>query len=297
MFSAEFVQFETEDGLLLPGLFFEAKKSKKVVITLHGNGSSSVFYNHGYDLAQELNRKGISLLMFNNRGAHIIKRFTVRAGDEEIRISQGTAYERIADCMKDIDAAVAFLKGRSYATFHLAGHSTGANKICVYDHYKPDNIFRSYVMTAGGDDTGIYFDTVGEEMCRNILATAREKASRGEDEEIVREILPDIMSYRAFLDIVDPDGDYNCFPFSEVLKQKKLSTKPLFRYFGGIRKPSLVVYGENDEFAWGDARKCVDILKGHRPEFTYMIIPGADHGFHGKREVLAERIADFITSQ
>lgn len=44
MQTPKFVDFETSDGLTLPGLLYEAEGSKKVVIYLHGNGSSSVFY-------------------------------------------------------------------------------------------------------------------------------------------------------------------------------------------------------------------------------------------------------------
>lgn len=297
MHNAEFVQFETSDGLLLPGLFFEAQNSKKALISLHGNGSSSVFYKSEYELAESLNNKGISLLLFNNRGAHIIKKFTVKDGEGEKRISQGTAFERIAECVQDIDAAAGFLKSRSYETLHLTGQSTGANKICVYNHYKPTNDFTSYILTAGGDDTGLYYEMLGEELWMRLLKTAKEKKEDGKEDEIIPQLLPEIMSYRGYLDVAHPDGDYNCFPFSEVLNNRNLSEKKLFRYFSEIVKPAHVVYGENDEYAWGDAPKCVEILKKHRPDITYKIIKDADHGFNGKKEELANIIVDFLEKQ
>ncbi|MDP2692008.1 MAG: hypothetical protein Q8O88_00025 [bacterium] len=74
------VQIRIEDGLTLPGLFYEAPNSKKAAIFLHGNESSSVFYSD--DLrekqANALNSKGISYLLFNNRGAHYIKKLDVQ---------------------------------------------------------------------------------------------------------------------------------------------------------------------------------------------------------------------------
>jgi predicted alpha/beta hydrolase len=45
---ATLVQIATEDGLTLPGIFYEAQNSKKAAIYLHGNGSSSVFYKDGF---------------------------------------------------------------------------------------------------------------------------------------------------------------------------------------------------------------------------------------------------------
>lgn len=295
MFNAEFVQFETEDGLLLPGLFFQAQNSKKALIHLHGNGSSSVFYSHGYELAEELNKKGISLLLFNNRGAHIIKKFSVKKGDEEERITQGTAYERIAECVPDIDTAAAFMSSRGFTTLFLSGTSTGANKICVYNHYKPENIFAKYVLIAGGDDTGLYYESLGEELWKKLLHISKDKISDNKGTDVIPELLPEIYSYQGFYDIANPDGDYNCFPFSEVLKQNNLSSKTLFHYFKELKKPSVVIYGAVDEFAWGDAAKCIDILRQHRPDLTYHVIPGADHGFNGKKVELAQIIADYLS--
>ena len=73
-----------------------------------------------------------------------------------------------------------------------------------------------------------------------------------------------------------------------------LSLKPQFRYFKSIKKPSLVVYGEKDEYAWGDIPKIIEILKSHQPKFDYRIIKDADHGFTGKNEELAEIISEWI---
>lgn len=58
------VQIKTIDDLILPGLLYRAKNSKKAAIYLHGNGSSSVFYHNGQSdiMARTLNNKGISLL-------------------------------------------------------------------------------------------------------------------------------------------------------------------------------------------------------------------------------------------
>ena len=108
-------------------------------------------------------------------------------------------------------------------------------------------------------------------------------------------MLPDeIFSYKGFYDIANPDGDYNCFPFLEALGKAKLSKKPLFRYFKLVKKPSLVVYGDKDEYAWGDVPKVVEILKNYQPKFEYNIIKDADHGFTGKNEELAKVIVDWL---
>jgi len=292
------VEFKTEDGLNLPGLLYAVEGSKKAMIHLHGNGSSSVFYDEGEnrDLPNELNRKGISLLKFNNRGANIIKKFTIKKGETEERVPFGMAYELIKECVSDIDAAVLFLEKLGYKELYLAGTSTGANKICVYDHYKPKNPFKKYVLICGGDDTGIYNNLLGNDKFIKLLAKAKAKIDQGKGLEIATETLQidEVFSYQGFYDIANPDGDYNCFPYSEAFGLAKLSKKPLFRYFKGIKKNSFVIYGEIDEYTWGNIKGVIETLKKFQPNFDYKVIKGADHRFTGKRKELAEAISNWL---
>src|SRR3989339_254976 len=231
----EFIEFNTKDGLTLPGLFYRADRSKKTVICLHGNGSSSVFYNEQENkiLADTLKKQNISVLFFNNRGANIIKKLNVKKSNEVERKRFGMAYEKIKECIEDIDGAVSFLEKIGYKEFYLAGTSTGANKICVYNFYKPENKISKYILYCGGDDAGLYYKTLGNARFKKILAKAKEKIKAGEGEEISSELLPyDLLfSYLGFYDIANPDGDYNVFPYYEVINKVKLSNKPLFRYF------------------------------------------------------------------
>lgn len=296
----KFVEFKTEDHLVLPGLLYEAKRSKKIAIYLHGNGSSSIFYDEyeHRDLPEGLNRAGISFLKFNNRGAHIIKKLNIDSKKiKKDRKPFGCAYEIIKDCVLDIDAAVKFAKSFGYKEFYLVGASTGANKVCVYNHYRPNNEFSKYVLFCGGDDTGIYYSILGDKLFFKLLKESKSKIAGGEGEKIIPEMLErdEIISYKAFYDLASPDGDYNCFPFSEVLGKAKISKRPLFRYFKEVMKPSLVIYGENDEYAWGEVPRLAGMMKKMKPDFNYEIIKGADHGFSGKKKELAGMVANWLS--
>lgn len=290
-----FIQFKTSDGLTLPGLLFHPKNSREIIIHLHGNGSSSIFYEQSYDFAETLYKNGISLLMFNNRGAHLVKKINVEKNDTVERRSYGMAYEKIKECVEDIDGAISFLEKKGLRTFYLAGESTGANKICVYNYYKPKNKITKCILIAGGDDTGIYYHLLGKERFYKLLKKSKEKIKHKQGEEMIAELLPEeFFSYQGFYDIANPDGDYNVFPFYEVINKVKLSKKPLFRYYKSLKKLTVVIYGENDEYAWGDVPRVVKILREQKPEFEYKIIPGADHGFHGKEKDLAEIIIKWL---
>lgn len=295
MQSPSFVQVSTKDGLSLPGLLFSPQSSTKAAIYLHGNGGSSAFYAHDFTLAEELNKNNIAFLRFNNRGAELIKRLTVKKDNQEESKYFGAAYEKIKECIEDIDGAVSFLEQKGYQEIYLVGNSTGANKICVYNYYKPQNKIAKYILIAPGDDTGIHYDYLGKEKFYQFLNKAKEKIDEGAGEEIICELLPrEIISWQSFFDVCDPDGDYNVFPFYEVINNIKLSKEPLFRHFKSIKKPSLVVYAELDEHARGNARGIIEILKKHQPEFVYKIIPGADHRFREKKKELAEVITSWL---
>ncbi|MBI1961538.1 MAG: alpha/beta hydrolase [Parcubacteria group bacterium] len=293
------VQVKTTDGLTLPGILYKAKRSKKVAIHLHGNGSSSVFYydDRQDELVKALARRGISLLLFNNRGAHYVKHLNVVKKGRSTRKRFGMAYEKIKDCIPDIDGAISFLRKHGFRTFYLIGESTGANKICVYHYYKPRNKVSKYVLLAGGDDTGIYYDMLGNAMFRKLLRAAKQKIKQRKGGEIIKELLPDVIfSYQGFYDIANPDGDYNVFPFLEVIKKLKLSKKPLFRHYRSLTKPTLVLYGGKDEHAWGSVSRVMRLLKERKPNFEYGIIPGADHSFTEHQTELAKRIAQWLPS-
>ncbi|MBI2029940.1 alpha/beta hydrolase [Candidatus Gottesmanbacteria bacterium] len=298
MKNMQLVQIPTEDGLTLPGLLYESANSKKAAIYLHGNGSSSVFYSDDVkDIqAKALNNKGISYLVFNNRGAHYIKKLNIgNKSKDAVRKRFGMSYEKIKDCIYDINGAINFLEKKGYKEFYLIGESTGANKICVYHYFKPKNKVTKYILLSGGDDTGIYYNLLGEKRFYKLLKESKEKIRRRKGEDIILELLPEeIFSYKAFYDTANPDGDYNCFPFLEVIKNLKLSKKKLFRHFKSINKPTHVIYGEKDEYAWGDVPKVVEILKRQKPEFKYEIIKDADHSFSKHQRELSIIMSNWL---
>lgn len=296
----EFIEFKTKDGLTLPGLLYGNPKNKEVLIYLHGNGSSSVFYNQKKKImiAEELGKKEVSALFFNNRGANISNRLAVRKSGKQIGWKLcGMAHEKTKECIEDIDGSVSFLKKLGFKKFYLAGSSTGANKICVYNFYKKkNNLISKYLLLAPGDDTGIYYDILGKAKFGKLLKKAKEMIRKKRGKEIIHDeaFTWEMFSWQGFYDIANPDGDYNTFPFLEALGKIKLSKKKLFRHYKSIKKPSIVIYGSEDEYAWGDVGRMVDILKEQNPSLDYKTIKGADHGFTERERQLAKTIAEWL---
>lgn len=295
------IEFKTADGLFLPGLLFEPiKRTHKVAILLHGNGSTSVFYSVKEDnsMAQYLNRNRISYFPFNNRGAHYIKKLNVIEDREKKQVKFGTTFELIKDCIYDIDGAISFLRKQGYQEFYLIGHSTGANKICVYNFYKPKNKVSKYVLVGAGDDTGIWYEIMGKEKFHFALKRAKEKIAKGDSRKFIPKYLVDyLFSWQALYDTINPNGDYNIFPFNEYINNLKLSKKKLFREYKKIKKPTLVIFGSDDEYCYGDVPRIIEILKKEcsvPQRFDFFIVGDANHDFHGKEEKLAKTISDWL---
>lgn len=286
------VRFEATDGIPLAGVLYEPKrKSGRAAIFLHGTGGSSVFESKRTNvLAAELLRAGIAYFPFNNRGAHVMRRM----GDE----LGGFSYERIRDCVHDIDGALRELRRRGYRDITLIGHSTGANKIAVYDHYKPRNTIKRYVLLGGGDDTGMLYDDLGPRRFRSALAKARAMIQARRGEELAPSSISKLpMSWRSFYDMANPDGDYNVFPLREAMHGIRLSRRPRFRYLRGIRKPALFLYGENDEYCVDSASLTVAALAealGPKPNIELAILEDADHGFGGKEKELVGVMVEWM---
>ncbi len=298
----EFVQLLSTDKLILPGLLYAPDKStKRAAIWLHGMGDNGMFYNPGRinALGQALTDRGITLLSFNNRGAHEKKLLSID-GSEEQYIG-GTHYELIRDCVHDIDGAVTYLKAKKYTELYLLGHSTGANKICVYDQKTTQTPFTKYVLAGPGDDVGGAYTALGDVKFNATLALAKDLAKSGNSHKVMSEdsgMYP--FSAQSAYDIMNPNGDYNTFPFYEVAT-KRLGSKALFEAYRKIRTPTLVVFGENDEYAStaGSVSDALIMLEDNTHESIvddcgFLTIADADHGFHGAYDRFASSVADWL---
>lgn len=295
------------DKVKLPGLLYAPDKpTKKAAVWLHGMGDNGAFYNPERinALGEALAKNGIALLAFNNRGAHNRKGLRIddeTLPDEDQRVTAGTHYELIADCVKDIDGAAGFLKGQGFSELYLMGHSTGANKICAYHVRAKDNPFKKYVLVGPGDDVGLHFSQLGEKKYWQALKYAAAKVDAGDP----RHIMPKYTGMHPFSaqsarDILDPDGAYNTFPYYEALNEH-LGSKPLFEEYRHIDKPTLVIIGAEDEHmeTAGEAEDALRLLMKHTSnaqlkQADFVTVAGADHGFHDHEDEFAEKVSYWL---
>ena len=307
MTSVELVNFLSSDKLRLPGVLFQpAQPTKQIALWLHGMGDNGIFYNSTLinELGESLTSRNIAFFAFNNRGAHLSKSLRI-VNEEETRNEQhyqaGTNYELMKDSVHDIDGATNYLRQRGFNELYLIGISTGANKICAYDDLSKRNPFSKYVLASPGDDTGLYYLELGDTRFWNAIKLAKKYVSEGKPLHLMPKksgMYP--FSAQSALDILDPDGEYNSFPYFEAT-QKRIGRKPLFKELSNFKKPTLAVLGENDEWLEyiGGSRVALSVLKQYSPQeirekSDYIIIPNGDHSFHDKEHEFAELVASWL---
>jgi len=295
------VEFPNRKNIFLPGLLYEPEKgSDKVLIYLHGNGTSAGFYSVELQniFGKTLTSQGISYLTFTNTGGHLLQKFDKIVNGEKERVMAGTAYELIKDCLFDIDGAINFVKKRCYKHIYLIGASTGANKICVYDFYKEKNPVEKYILESGGDDSGFYYFAVGHKKFKQTMQICKKKITDEKGRKLVpKKFYDSPISYQSLYDQINPDGDYNIFPFYWQLNKIKIMKKTPWREIKKITKSTLLIYGDKDEFCYGKVYDCVDLIKkavAGQDNFRFAIIQGADHAYFGKREELVEKVVKFL---
>lgn len=305
-----FVSLLATDKVRLPALLYEPPRpTKKVVIWLHGMGDNGTFYKPQFinPLGEALTKRGIALLAMNNRGAHNSKNLKLTDAslpEEDRRYPGGTHYELITDCVHDINGAVEFLAQKKFSIFYLLGHSTGANKICAYHVRTTHNPFSKYVLAGPGDDIGTTFTRLGGQKFYAAINYAKQALKHNKPLNIMPRysgMYP--FSAQSALDILDPDGAYNTFPFFEA-SSRRLGKKPLFKEYKALDKPLLVIFGEQDEYTHtvGGSAQALELMRSAtNPKVIahsdFCLIAEADHGFWGAEETFAKNVSDWLSDE
>jgi pimeloyl-ACP methyl ester carboxylesterase len=253
----------TLDGFWTTG----STKSQTLLIFVHGMGSN--FYKSKFKKAwmERGPKAGIDVFSFNNRGCE---------GD--------VADERFVDCLADIDAALNFARVEGYRNIFLLGHSTGCQKITYYHSRRNNPRVKGLILAALGDDLAIAQRDLGRAYPA-WLAKARALVAEGRGD---KRLPPRCLGFtaRRFLSAVDPNKtEAQLFHLNGKL-----------RVFRSIRIPILAVFPQNEQYACIPVEQAADILAAatRSEHFTNIVIPDADHSFHGQEIVCVDAVIRWI---
>ncbi len=281
----------TKDKLIHQGIFFRPKKpTKKAILWVHG--LTSTFYGNVkiFDaFAEACEKERCGFVMFNNRGHDMItdiRKVNTRTPKGFDYVMGGAGYEEFKDCIYDIDAGISFLNNQGFSEIILAGHSTGANKVCYYAGIKHDSRVVGVILV------GPLSDRLGKDIdkrkLRRDLQTMQKLVDEGRGDDLVLGYHFFPMTPRRFLSIFSTHSAEDVFNYGD-----KKSTLTVFSH---IKKPLLIIIGEKDENLDRSVGGVLSVYKEHTmsTHFASTIIPGAHHSFNGKEEEVVGTIFRWV---
>jgi pimeloyl-ACP methyl ester carboxylesterase len=260
---------------------------------VHVHGWDGNFYenrliDHAARVAVSL---GLGFFTFNNRGHDYIADLLRPARRDYVQL--GGVYERLADCVPDINAALSYLRRRGYRRFVLQGHSHGAIKAAYFLARTLDPRVAGLVLLSPSDDL-TWAQTLMGSRFGPALAQARRLVRSGRDRQLMpADLFPYPVSAGTFLDCFAPDSITGMFNLSRTVRKS-------FPELGGVRVPMLLVVGTKEEaFSLTPAEFVAGVRQaatGTR-SFTGHVLEGAPHNYLGHEKPLAAVLRRWLTAQ
>lgn len=279
----------TKDKLIHQGLFYKpTKPGEKAILWIHG--LSSTFYGNTklFEAFEEYcEKEGIGFAAFNNRGHNVItgiKKIDKEKTKGYSRMMGGAGVEVFEECIFDLDAGIAFLKKQGFTHVYLAGHSTGANKVCYYAGSKNDP------RVAGIALISPLSDRLDPERrpAFYVYLFAKLLTSFGLGSKLLSGLSEYPGTSKRFLSLMIQGSAEDTFDYGDP--------NPKMTFFSRITKPLLVVFGGIDELADRPVEQIIKVFDSfqHSKEYKSLVISNALHSFNGKEKELVKTILQWV---
>jgi len=284
------VNTSTSDGITFKGLLSEpAKKSKRIVIHIHGIASSFYFNDFYQEMHNKYSENGIAFLVGQNRGSNAVQQFLSTEGIKTI----GNAYELFEDCVKDIQSWIDFAKSLGYEEIWLQGHSLGPSKIVHYLYESSGNDISGLILISPSEMNGLVHDSEGQQDFDILYPEAKKLVAQGDGRSLLSNLLwgEIILSANTFLNMFEDGSNASIFNF----KRPELGWEKV----ESISIPVLAITGTKDDgiVPVMDPYISMDILKDRlkkSPRVSTIVLDGADHSFNGYEKIITSTVIEFV---
>jgi alpha-beta hydrolase superfamily lysophospholipase len=277
------VEIVTPKKVMLNGLWLGPRRAKRVVVWVHGLGSTMF---SKLSLADGLVDKGTAVFVFNNRGHDKV---AVASTLGKKRIRAGAVHELFTDCVDDIQGAVNFAKKMGARSVYLAGHSTGCQKSAYWAAKKGKGV-RGIVLLAPMSDYASEKMAQGARALGRARKVAHEYVRKGKKHAILSEDVwrwPWIADAQRFLSLYSGESAEEIFTYWDPKRRAKT--------LESVRVPTFVLLAEKDEYADRSAKKIGDWFTEHlKVNDEIVIVPRVKHSFRGGEKIVAKAIKNFM---
>ena len=292
----ERIDFLATDGISLNGFIYKTNNNldteKKVILAVHGM-SSNCFKKRDEVIAKIANENELDYFSFNNRGSELVKYIRKNIEGKKEKLLGGTTYEDVLESYEDIVGAILKLEEMGYTKIFLMGHSLGCTKIVyTYNELKDeeDQIIKNIkgiILLSLVDIPSTLKIYLGDKF-NTYLDLAEEKEKSGRKKELMpKDAFIHPISVKTFLRYARDNKEINFARYGEENNFEKLNN---------INCPLMMRWGNNNEMILQEAGELVEMLnskiQNNNKDISY--IDGADHGYHGKEEIVAKQIIEFI---
>jgi pimeloyl-ACP methyl ester carboxylesterase len=271
------VEIQTPKRVRLNGLWFGPRRATRVILWIHGLGSSAFSKSK---LIDQLVDKETAVLAFNNRGHDTVS--SIRQGEKYI--PGGMAHEVFKDCVDDIEGALRLIRKSGAREIFIGGSSTGCQK-SVYWASKKGRGVGGLILLAPISDYSFTRKMKGYERalkCAKTMIRAHKKHAL-----LPLDVWPYTIDAQRFLSVYAGSGEEEIFTYWD----KKQTPKILH----SVKTPLLVVLAEKDEYGDRPAKKIQDWFAEHlKIDDEVLIVKNAPHSFSGAEKRVAKAIRSFI---
>jgi pimeloyl-ACP methyl ester carboxylesterase len=278
------VHFPATDGLRCDGWLRTGRRDRRLVV-IHVHGKCGNAYQNDFlpAIAGVLNEAGVHFLTFNNRG-HDILAEGYRHGELTY---VGGAVERFAECVLDLEGAVSYTQALGWQPI-LQGHSNGCEKVLYA--CSSLGLVAPLVLISPADSKELHRRWLAPETIEHQLARIASEYSRSDDRFLpyseygircgqLEYSIP--VTSGALLDLLrGPALDVIDYAASEPLVV--------------AASPALLCIGTSDPYQTLPVEETQSRLQRVVPKAQFLLVPGADHHFHGLEHVLADGVASWV---
>ncbi len=261
---AEFVRYPAAERLMLHGLLWKPPlPGTSAVVYVPGFGGGFAGPNDLNSFAVPLVEAGHALLAINTRAVG----------------PTGMVYAHFEDCLEDLDAALAFLRGRGYTSIVMVGDSLGGCRVAYYVAHRKEHGIAAVVFLGGIVSPYMEARFRWNETERACYDAFLESARRMIAERRGREVVsfpwgggrPLTVSAETLVNIFGTPSDGN----TDVLSHAKAVTVPV-----------LVLHGSRDSIALPENGQIIHAALTEAPSRELLMV-NADHFFAGQADALA----------
>ncbi len=290
----EKVDFLATDGIELNGLLYKNEtNTNKIIIAVHGM-TSNCFKKRDDVIAKYANRNNIDYFCFNNRGSELAKYIRGKINGRKIKALGGMSYENVLESYNDVLGAIKKMLELGYKEIYLQGHSLGSTKVVyTYNKLLEENdlqilsTIKGMILLSLVDIPSVLKFFLKDKF-ESYVKLAEEKVEEGSQAEIMpKESFIHPVSAGTFLQYA---RDYKDFDFINIIEDENLEilnniSIPIFMRWGSVQE---LILQEAEQYS----KNVRNIIKNKQADIDF--IYGADHGYHGKEEILAEQIMKFL---